>query len=199
MECMTESYISIDLNDPRAKNISEIIGNTTCKKILNLLAEKELTETEISRALKIPLNSVGYNIKKLVQSGLIESTQHWWSIKGKRIPAYKLSNKKIVISPRSITTETILLVTLTIGTIFSFIVRHLIRPQEVYSLAQDNIAESFLMKTAEPAARVIESTTPTFFNSLASWEWFLIGAWFATILFFILTKFSKGRYNGKID
>ncbi len=192
---MAESYISIDLNDPRAKNISEVIGSSTCKKILNLLEEKELTETEISKELKIPLNSVEYNLKKLIQSGLIESTQHWWSVKGKRIPSYKLSNKKIIISPKSITTEAILLVTLAIGTITSFIIRNFTKTSEVYSLTQDNIAESFLMKTAEPASRMAESVAPSLFSSLATWEWFLIGAWFATLLFFILTKFSKGRYK----
>jgi DNA-binding transcriptional ArsR family regulator len=191
---MAESYISIDLNDPRAKNISEVIGSSTCKKILKLLAEKELTETEISKELKIPLNSVEYNLKKLIQSGLIESTQHWWSIKGKKMPSYRVSDKKIIISPKSITTEAILLVTLVVGTVSSFFVRHLTKPQEVYSLVQDNIAESFLMKTVQPASGIIEST-PSFFSSLATWEWLLIGAWFATLLFFILTKFSKGRYK----
>jgi DNA-binding transcriptional ArsR family regulator len=94
-----ETTLNIDLNDPRSLQVAEIITNPSCKKILNILAQKELTETEISKELKMPLNTVDYNIKKLVKSGLVESTNHFWSIKGKRIPSYRAANKKIVISP----------------------------------------------------------------------------------------------------
>ena len=42
---MSEKYISLDLNDPRAGRIGEVIGNSSCNKILELLAEKEMNES----------------------------------------------------------------------------------------------------------------------------------------------------------
>jgi len=98
---MSDKYISIDLDDPRAGKIAEVISNKTSKKILSLLAEGEVSESEIANKLNVPLNTVDYNIKKLVESGLIEKCKGFlWSVKGKRIEKYKVSNREILISPR---------------------------------------------------------------------------------------------------
>lgn len=100
---MAENYIMIDLNDERTAGIADVISNKTCKRILELLSEKELSEGDIAKELKIPLNTAEYNLKKLVESGLIEKSKNFfWSMKGKKVVVYKISNKKIVISPRSI-------------------------------------------------------------------------------------------------
>ena len=81
-----EKYVLVSLGDERAKEIAEAIGNKTSKKILDLLSDKEMSESEISRELKIPLNTADYNVKKLVKAGLIEEKKHFFSSKGKRIP-----------------------------------------------------------------------------------------------------------------
>src|SRR3989344_3504192 len=99
---MTEHSVRIDIHDPRAAAIAEVMASKTCKRILEILAEKgEMSESEISQALGMPLNTVGYNMKKLLASGLIDKVKKFfWSIKGKRIPRYTLARKEIIISPR---------------------------------------------------------------------------------------------------
>ncbi len=93
----------IGLDDERSKEIAEVIGNRTCKKIVVYLAEvKNASEKDISDKLEIPINTVEYNLNKLMKAGMIEKTKHFfWSVKGKKIDMYRLSNKKIVISPKS--------------------------------------------------------------------------------------------------
>lgn len=99
---MTEKYINIDLNDGRIGKIADAISNKTCKKILNVLADDELSGSEVSEKLKIPLNTATYNLDILLEAGLIEKSSGFlWSEKGKRIAKYKVANKKIVISPKS--------------------------------------------------------------------------------------------------
>ncbi|MDP1695999.1 MAG: helix-turn-helix domain-containing protein [archaeon] len=99
---MGTKYIELDLNDPRAGVIAEVMANVSCKKIINLLAEKEMSEGDLSKELKAPLNTIEYNIKKLVSAGLIEKTKgFFWSSRGKKINSYKIVNKKIIISPKS--------------------------------------------------------------------------------------------------
>src|SRR3989344_430789 len=107
---MTEHFVKMDIEDPRAAAIAEVMANKTCKKILALLAERnELSESDIAQALGAPLNTVGYNMKKLVVSGLVEKTKKFfWSVKGKRIPTYKLSRREIVISPRRLVVPQVL-------------------------------------------------------------------------------------------
>lgn len=101
-----DKSISIDLGDPRTGKVAEALSNKTCVKILDLLASQELTASDISSKLGIPLNTTGYNIEKLIDAGLVEkSSNFFWSVKGKKTPVYKVANKKIVISPKRMITK----------------------------------------------------------------------------------------------
>ena len=100
---MDDKFIMMNMDDDRSKEIAEIIGNKTCKKIIDYLAEvKDASENDISKALGIPLNTTEYNLNKLVKSCLVEKTKNFfWSVKGRKIDMYKLAKKHIVISPKS--------------------------------------------------------------------------------------------------
>jgi len=95
--------VMVSLEDPRMKSLSEVLGNKTCKKIIDFLAENDCASAkDISDGVKIPLNTVDYNMKKLLKSELVEKRKKFfWSVKGKRIVTYGLSNKTVVISPKS--------------------------------------------------------------------------------------------------
>ncbi|GBE20578.1 beta propeller domain protein [archaeon BMS3Abin17] len=107
---MDDKFIMMNLNDEKSKKVAEVIGNKTCKKILNHLSEtKEASEKDIADTLGIPLNTTEYNLKKLMGVGLVEKTKNFfWSKKGRKIPMYKVAKKHIVISPRSKPTLTAL-------------------------------------------------------------------------------------------
>jgi len=94
------NFILVSLDDEKSKSIAEVIGSKTCKKIINYLAEtKEASQKDLSTALKIPLNTIEYNIKKLLDSGFIQKAKNFfWSKKGKKIIMYKLSKKSVIIS-----------------------------------------------------------------------------------------------------
>jgi DNA-binding transcriptional ArsR family regulator len=98
---MTKSSIMIDIDDPRSDKIADAISNKTSKKVLGLLSDGEMSGSEIAEKLGIALNTVTYNLKKLYEAGLIvKSSRVFWSSKGKRMEIYRLSDKRIVISPR---------------------------------------------------------------------------------------------------
>ncbi|MBI3334360.1 helix-turn-helix transcriptional regulator [Candidatus Pacearchaeota archaeon] len=91
----------IDLDDPRTGKVAEVLSNSSCKRILSVLADREMSESELADLLKMPLNTVGYNSKKLIEAGLIErSPAVFWIVKGKRVARYRVAQKKIVISAR---------------------------------------------------------------------------------------------------
>jgi len=198
---MTNNYISIDLNDSRTKSIAEIISNESCKKILNLLAEKELTETEISHELKMPLNSVDYNIKKLAKVGLIESSKHWWSTRGKKIPAYKIADKKIIISPKK-TLNNFIIPTIMTGVIAVLGVKKYFTQTTNELLMRAPSTELYASKAVQDAAgtslaNVAEQTVSSgFFSSLSGWEWLILGIWLGSVLFFVLNYISERKSNG---
>jgi len=96
-----DKFILMGLNDDKAGYVAEVLKNKTCKKILDFLAEiREASEKDISDGLKMPINTIEYNLKKLIKSGLVVRTKNFfWSVKGKKIPMYKLARKHIIISP----------------------------------------------------------------------------------------------------
>lgn len=198
---MTETYINISLGDEKAKDIAEVLSNKSCKKILELLTEKELTETEIADKLKLPINTVDYNVKKILKSGLIESTNHWWSVKGKKMPSYKISNKKIIISPRKFSSATLLLPVLAVGSTIAYIIKKLttekIADQVIqtagYAESLPPMPDQLLAASAKMAEPIVAVTTTPFLQTIHGWEWFLIGIWFGTILFFVLNKVFERR------
>jgi len=97
-----DKFILMNMDDERTKKVAEVMGSATCKKIIEHLAEtKEASEKDIADALGIPINTAEYNLKKLIESGLVEKTKNFfWSVKGKKIGMFKLANKHIVISPK---------------------------------------------------------------------------------------------------
>lgn len=103
------NYILVSLDDEKSKAISEVLSSKTSKKIINYLAgTKEASQKDLSDALSIPLNTVEYNIKKLLDSGFVQKRKNFfWSKKGKKIIMYELSNKSIVISHKKKISEKI--------------------------------------------------------------------------------------------
>ncbi len=189
---MEEKYIMFSMEDDRIKQLSEVLSNPSCKKILNFLSEKELTETDIAKELKVPLNTIDYNIKKLVSTGLIEKTSHFWSVRGKKMPVYRVSNKKIIISPKKSTSLKSLLIS-AIGTgILALGIRKFFPSQapqeEVLLMAQDSFMAGPAI--AEKTAEIVSSVSSTGF---APWQWFLFGAWIGIVLFLSFTLINERR------
>lgn len=94
-----ESFLLVSLQDEKAKKLSEVIGNKTAKKILNILAEKKQTESQIAKELNLPISTVHYNLQLLLSSGLVKVNEYHYSSKGKEVNHYEIVNKLIIISP----------------------------------------------------------------------------------------------------
>lgn len=95
-----EKFLLVSLNEQKAKKLAQIISNDTCRKIIDFLAEKEASESEIAKKLKVPISTVHYNLKHLMKAKLITVDEFHYSKKGKEINHYKLANKYIIIAPK---------------------------------------------------------------------------------------------------
>jgi len=95
-------FILLGLGDENSKEVAEVLGNKTCKKLLDFLGDvKEASEKDIADGLGMKLNTVEYNLKKLIKAGFIEKSKNFfWSVKGKKIRLYKLAKKHIIIGTK---------------------------------------------------------------------------------------------------
>src|SRR3989344_4186184 len=78
-----EKFILLSLEEKKSKELAQVISSNTSRKILDLLAKKEYSETDIAKELNIPLSSVHYNTQLLLKNNLIEIKDFLWSEKGK--------------------------------------------------------------------------------------------------------------------
>jgi len=97
-----KNFLLLSLKDPKTKKIANIVSNESCRKILDYLSEEEAAESQIAKALGIPISTVHYNLAQLTDAGLLIAEEFHYSEKGKEVYHYKLANKYIVIAPKKI-------------------------------------------------------------------------------------------------
>jgi DNA-binding transcriptional ArsR family regulator len=193
---MENKFIMINLEDKESKKIAEVLSNKTCKKIINYLSEiKETSEKELSDILEIPLNTVEYNLKKLLKIGLVEKTNNFfWSTKGKKIQMYKMAKKHIIIFTKS---EKIsskiksILPAVLISGIFAVLIRNYYLTKSYLSEKSIIFQDSGANFATEPVIResqniAIDNSNIFFTQPDLIWIWFLSGALIAIFIFTIL-------------
>jgi len=187
---MANKYVMISMEDDSVKHLAGVLGNKTAKKILDVLAEKEMSENDIAKELGIPINTTEYNLKKLVSAGLIEpSKAFFWSVKGKKIPVYKISNKSIIISPKK---------RMGIGLLATLIVSGLAAGALKYYEASRLLITASLPTTtpmlgAEKAVAATGDIATAANACLGSAAlWFFGGALFSLVIYLIIQKIVRG-------
>ena len=204
---MTKNSIMVDLDDPRTVDIADVISNKTSKKILSLLSEGEFSEAEISSKLGVAINTIGYNIKKLENTGLIEKTnEHFWSVKGKRVHRYKVSNKSIVITPRTIIRGVIPTILITgaiaIGiklfTVSTTLNDNTAQLKSISTPKSLEAAEGVASTVSDSASILVEKAADAGAIQIISnpnyWLWFLAGA-LSSLLIYLLYNWGENAYQ----
>ena len=54
----------------------------------------------MAKTLEVPISTIHYNLKALMDAGIIEVEEFHYSQKGKEVNHYKLANKYIIIAPK---------------------------------------------------------------------------------------------------
>ena len=197
-----DKSILVPLGDPRLKDISEAISNKSCNKILDFLASRKdgASVSDIAKELGMPINTADYNVKKLLKAGLIVREGHWWSVKGKKMPTYKVSNRKIVISPakRDFTNLKVAVLLILLSGVVAMFLR---------GYSEGYQTNMFLEKTLDSAGPVLKSSPVAGKGvergesySTESWKYFLWGAWSMIALFFAVSYVLEKRKSsvGKV-
>jgi len=190
---MDKKYLMVEIDDSRINGLAEVLSNKTSRKILEFLSENEVSETEIVNKLGIKASTVNYNIKKLLYVGLIEKSKNYaWSVKGKKIPFYKVSNKKIVISPKSSKGVKSLVAALGLTGVLALVVKGL--QNNLYMAYDSGLSKG--MEYAESSGIAVSpdmvgsdkiiSGISQGMNVPQLWIWFLLGGIVALTIFMIL-------------
>jgi predicted transcriptional regulator len=200
LDMTSKNFLLVSLEDNQAKELAQIVSNDICRRILDCLATKEATETEISKSLNIPLSTVHYNLKQLVKSGIVKAGEFHYSEKGREVLHYSLANKYIIIAPKSTATEglanklrrilpAVAIVALTGGIIQLFnVFKAPVLAGTALSvpapMVERTVTDTAFQKTAEAittGAGPVAQTATTAAPPVALW--FLAGALFALVIY----------------
>lgn len=195
-----KNFILVSLNDEtgKSKAVSEVLSSQTCKKILNYLTEvPEASQKDLSNALNIPLNTIDYNIKKLLDSGFVQKRKNFfWSKKGKKIIMYEISNKSVIISHKKSNSEKIkslvpAFIITAVGTFALWVYQKInYVSRSAVNLASD-YSEKLTYATSESTSASGISPEILIPNSASPiWAWFLFGA-IITILVISIINWRK--------
>lgn len=181
---MSGNYVMIDVQDPRSSVIAEVLGNKTAKRILGLLAERELSQTELARDLRLPASTIDYNIKKLKSAGLVEQVNSLLSSRGKRVPIYKVSEKKIVISPKTMMKGVVPAAIFSLGAAAAIKLFYgsnsgdMISGKSVPTVSTDYAVREGASVLSDQVYGSVAQASPV-------WAWFLLGALTALVIFLL--------------
>ncbi len=201
-----KNFLLLSLEDSKTKKIANVISNESCRKILDYLAKKEATESELAEKLQIPISTVHYNLQQLMETGLISTEEFHYSEKGKEVLHYKLANKYIIISPKGtyglkeklkgiLPTALITLGAAGIIQLFSkYFSKGALQAGDTFMVAKSAVME----RTAgEAAPQAVQATAESMQQAAPITAekvylipqnialWFLIGAMFALIVYFV--------------
>lgn len=199
----SRNFLLVSLEESKAKELAQIVSNDVCRRILDHLAakDKHATETEISVELGIPLSTVHYNLRQLLQSGIVKAEEFHYSEKGREVLHYSLANKYIIIAPKATATESlanklrkilpvvgIVAVTGAVIQVFSIFQqgafgRSFAAQQLVQKASAPAAAEAFAVAN-ETAATITEKAAVTVQQPNIA-LWFAVGALFALVVYLV--------------
>ena len=106
---MADNVVLLEPGDERAHKIAKAMSSQTASDILQILAESPQSLTGITERLSIPLTTAKYHTENLLDAGLIQVSETKYSVKGREIKIYSLTNQLLIVAPRQSNVRSLLL------------------------------------------------------------------------------------------
>ncbi|MBI1936174.1 winged helix-turn-helix transcriptional regulator [Candidatus Woesearchaeota archaeon] len=198
-----KNFLLLSLEDTKIKKVSNVISNESCRKILDYLADREATETEIAEKLQIPISTVHYNLQQLMETGLISADEYHYSPKGKEVNHYRLANKYIIIAPKKTYGIKEKLRSILPVALIAAGAAGIIQLVQKFPQARTFAVQEAAMKSVAVDREVAAATAPAMTQSADAvqivvsplWKnialWFFIGAVFALLVYFVISWYKR--------
>ncbi|WMW23941.1 helix-turn-helix domain-containing protein [Methanolobus sediminis] len=96
----SEKVLILPLSED-SKKITQLLSNEKAMKMLEILADRPMSASDVAEKLDLPLTTVKYNLDGLVEADLIKVKETKWSRKGREVKIYEPVHKLIVVAPGS--------------------------------------------------------------------------------------------------
>jgi len=97
---MADNVLVLEPGDERAQKIGKAMGSPTAGDILQLLADGPMSLADITERLAVPMNTAKYHVENLLDAGIIAVENTKYSVKGREVKLYSLTNQLLIVAPR---------------------------------------------------------------------------------------------------
>lgn len=105
---MAEEVVVLEQGGEKAQKIAKAMSSQTACDILRLIGEGQKTSTEISDHLSIPMNTAKYHIENLLDAGLIYVSATKYSVKGREVKVYSITDQLLIVAPSQLNVRSML-------------------------------------------------------------------------------------------
>ena len=185
----SKSFLIVSLDKGESEKLAQVLSNKTARKILDYLGTtNSVTESQIAESLGLPLSTVHYNLKLLMETKLVKSDEFHYSKKGREVNHYSIANKYIIISPKPVyglksklkKILPVLAIMVLYGLICTIITKFL-RSSSLTTPA---------LETRAAALNLVKESSPSFdmaaYPHVPWFWWFVIGGTVALVLYIII-------------
>lgn len=106
---MAENVVILEPGDERAQKIAKAMSSQMANDILILLASGAKSLTDITEHLRIPITTAKYHTENLLDAGLITISETRYSIKGREVKMYSLTDQLLIVAPKQTNVRSLLL------------------------------------------------------------------------------------------
>jgi DNA-binding transcriptional ArsR family regulator len=106
---MAEDVILLEPGDLRAQKIAKAMASQTAGDILHQIGDGPKSLTDLADNLKLPMNTAKYHLENLLDAGLIAVAETKYSVKGREVKIYTLTNQLLIVAPRHSNVRSLLL------------------------------------------------------------------------------------------
>jgi len=106
---MADTVVFLEPGEERAQKIAKAMASQTAGDILRLIGQGQKTSTEISEQLSLPMNTAKYHIENLLDAGLISVAATKYSVKGREVKVYTLTDQLLIVAPKQVNVRSLLM------------------------------------------------------------------------------------------
>jgi DNA-binding transcriptional ArsR family regulator len=164
---MADNVVILEPGDERTQKISKAMASQTASDILQLLADNKKSLTEITDRLAIPLTTAKYHIENLLDAGLITVAETKYSVKGREIKIYAVTNQLLIVAPRQSNVRSLLL---KYATLFGIVAFGSLAISLLFPILEQGIMTDTRMNGAPRLETFSYATTPPGTGSEGIWQ-----------------------------
>ncbi len=97
---MPEGIIILEPGDEQSQKIARAMASPMAGDIIRVISQGEKTSSDVSHELSIPITTAKYHIENLLDAGLIEIARRRYSVKGREVKIYRLTDRLVIMAPR---------------------------------------------------------------------------------------------------